>query len=357
MAEPPLTIGRGLIASSTAVGILLTVAVLWAMWPSAGAGVTAISTIATISIASDEQPTSTSGSNAFVSSSVTISAPAPSVNAAPAETQPVDTSLPVDVSPPRQTASTGEVVTTTIPHAAAIAINGSVLLVTTADAVGDRTGMEVTFDGVTPVGVNVVFVDQQRGLALLGADRTALEGIVPRGLITSIDQSTRVAPLSDTSVALTLVEDQDGALWVTGWVGDVPAALNDGVPLADPSGLLVGFCVKRDGGMLLVALNSIADLMLARADSESSWLGITIGEPQGDGLTVASVLLESPAATAGLLEGDTIVAIDDVAINSIEALDTSLMRLAPGVTVQVDILRAGEPLTLDVVLASSIDTL
>jgi S1-C subfamily serine protease len=68
--------------------------------------------------------------------------------------------------------------------------------------------------------------------------------------------------------------------------------------------------------------------------------------PVGTGIFVVSVEQNSPAARAGVQEGDIIVALDDHAVPDIDALHRLLTDYQPGVRAGLSILRGAEKLTL-----------
>jgi S1-C subfamily serine protease len=61
---------------------------------------------------------------------------------------------------------------------------------------------------------------------------------------------------------------------------------------------------------------------------------------------------QSPAANAGLRRGDVIVAIDDQLVDATHPLDNVLVLFAPGQTVNISIVRAGQRLFLQVTLGT-----
>jgi serine protease Do len=65
---------------------------------------------------------------------------------------------------------------------------------------------------------------------------------------------------------------------------------------------------------------------------------------------VAEVQPDSPASTAGLLAGDRIVAFDKTPTASVDDLHRLLRHATPGTTAELEILRTGKKLTLEVTL-------
>jgi S1-C subfamily serine protease len=72
--------------------------------------------------------------------------------------------------------------------------------------------------------------------------------------------------------------------------------------------------------------------------------------PNGD--TLAAVIAGSPAETAGVKEGDVITKIGDQVVDTEHPLDLALASYAPGQTIDLEIVRGDETLTLSVTLGT-----
>ena len=82
--------------------------------------------------------------------------------------------------------------------------------------------------------------------------------------------------------------------------------------------------------------------------SEGAWL-----QPAAAGsATDPAIVPGSPAAKAGLAEGDIITSVDGVKITAIAPLDDILTEYVPGATVALDILRGGKTITLTLTLGT-----
>jgi S1-C subfamily serine protease len=68
------------------------------------------------------------------------------------------------------------------------------------------------------------------------------------------------------------------------------------------------------------------------------------------GVRLAGVTAGSPAANAGLREGDIIVQMADRKIQNIEDLTAALQSRKPGDEVDITVLRTGQPVTLKATL-------
>ena len=88
------------------------------------------------------------------------------------------------------------------------------------------------------------------------------------------------------------------------------------------------------------------------------WLGITFVTPKQDdvlkpreeGVIVAAVPKDGPAAKAGIKAGDKIVKVNDIVITSSSHLVNYIALQAPNSTVKVSLIRDNTPLDLNVVV-------
>ncbi|HEX6868188.1 MAG TPA: trypsin-like peptidase domain-containing protein [Candidatus Limnocylindrales bacterium] len=88
---------------------------------------------------------------------------------------------------------------------------------------------------------------------------------------------------------------------------------------------------------------------LAAAESLPVTDGALIGGGTGD---TPAVQPGTPAADAGLQEGDIIVKVDGQAIDGDHPLDATLAKSAPGDTISIEVLRNGQTLTLSLTLGT-----
>ncbi|HWD72807.1 MAG TPA: S1C family serine protease [Actinomycetota bacterium] len=146
---------------------------------------------------------------------------------------------------------------------------------------------------------------------------------------------------------------------------------SSGGPVVDATGRFVALNTNRAGEGFYLALPADAELrqrVEALSKGESPFrphLGIgiipgrmarrlrrAVGLPDRDGLLVRVVEEGSPAAAAGLEQGDYIVTAAGTDVPSVEALYKAMEGLQPGATLELTLLRGTEERTVTLTLAT-----
>jgi S1-C subfamily serine protease len=91
---------------------------------------------------------------------------------------------------------------------------------------------------------------------------------------------------------------------------------------------------------------------LAASNNLSVEQGAWIHGVDANGQAIDPIRPNSPAAAAGLREGDIITAVDDKAIGADSPLDDILTQYAPGRTVALEVLRDGQKQTITLTLGT-----
>lgn len=99
-------------------------------------------------------------------------------------------------------------------------------------------------------------------------------------------------------------------------------------------------------------VQTIAKHIMERGEVQRGWLGVSVGHLDARGLLVTSVVHQSPAAHAGILQRDIIVDFNGTPVNTYTDLMRLVTSVAPNTPVKVEVLRDGEHLALDVVLGA-----
>ena len=141
-----------------------------------------------------------------------------------------------------------------------------------------------------------------------------------------------------------------------------------GGPLVDVEGRVIGINSSRfrPGQGLTIpreVVTRIVETLVRQGHVRRAYLGIgsqatrlpealaALVDGQGAGLLIVGVEEESPAGAAGLLVGDIIVGIEGDPVRDSDDLQSALSPERVGATVQLSLLRGGEPTQIPVTLA------
>ena len=138
---------------------------------------------------------------------------------------------------------------------------------------------------------------------------------------------------------------------------------NSGGPLLDLRGRVIGVNAQiesdsggNDGVGFAVPSNTIRSVvsqLVAGREVRYAYLGVSVESATGDvtGARVTSVRTGTPAASAGLEEGDVVVALDGRTIGTADALRSAVAGKQPGEQLELTIVRDGERRTVTAELA------
>ncbi len=137
---------------------------------------------------------------------------------------------------------------------------------------------------------------------------------------------------------------------------------NSGGPLINLDGKVVGInsqIATRSGGSDGIGFSipttiarPVMETLIEHGEVKRGWLGVTLGvEPVArngrvQGVPVAGVVERGPAAAAGLREGDLITKYRGRPVGSENRLRNAIALSRPGTSVELEVLRDGEPKTL-----------
>jgi putative serine protease PepD len=145
---------------------------------------------------------------------------------------------------------------------------------------------------------------------------------------------------------------------------------NSGGPLVNASGQVIGIntAIATSGGgngnigvgfaIPIDTAKQVADQLIKTGKATHAYLGVTLSDAVGEqqGALVASVQVGTPAASAGLKEGDIVTQVDGKAIDGADALSAAVRGHNPGDKVALTYVRNGQKHTTNVTLASSTGT-
>ena len=253
-------------------------------------------------------------------------------------------------------------------------------ILTNAHVVRDATEIRVRLAGESePRPATLLAADPGNDLALL---RIAGDDFVPARF--AEPSTTRIG---DEVVAIGFALDLDGDPSVTlGIVSalnrtiqtasgaldgliQTDAAIssgNSGGPLVNAAGEVVGINTAVARGDAQVAASNIGfaisvaealpivESLREQADGDArdeGYLGVDIADRRDGGQGVIVQPQDgTPAADAGLLTGDIVIAIDGAAIDGVAGLVAAVRDKEPGDTITVEVIREDEPLEFDVTL-------
>lgn len=180
-------------------------------------------------------------------------------------------------------------------------------------------------------------------------------------------------PQSGPSVRFTSVREA-GCAWTSQSGGRIAARIvldmrasraEEGGPVIDAHGHLVGMACAGPRGRALViphaTLAPAVDALLAHGRVVRGWLGVglqpvlvpeSLRTPTGQcaGLMVVSLAPGGPAERGGVLPGDILLALGDVALTQSRSIRAALTPDRVGSTLPLRLLRAGAVTTCDVVI-------
>lgn len=255
-------------------------------------------------------------------------------------------------------------------HVIESAVDGGTVEVQTTDG---RT-FEVEVVGRSPVyDIAVLQADEARELtpvAFGSADDLVVgEGVVAIGSPLGLAATVTAGIVSAKNRPVTTGNADDGASYINAVQTD--AAINpgnSGGPLVNLAGQVVGVNsaiattggISGSGGSIGVGFAIPAEQVLRTAgqiiaDGEATYpvIGAQVqvgGEGAGEGALVDEVNEGSPAAEAGLVEGDVVTAVNGQVVTGGAELIVALRSYAPGDQVELTVLRDGDEQTLEIVL-------
>lgn len=248
-------------------------------------------------------------------------------------------------------------------------------LIVTADAlVADADHVEVMWPDGRAEPAEIIGRDALTGLVLLRVEADQLPALswgasAGLGLGDSLLSVGRTEDFGSVlSSGLLAGQSPDGQRLL---IDDAPASALVGAPVLDSEGRVVAIRTAADGATETGATVALAaevarDVVeeLARSGAVArGYLGVQIqpltpdiadalGLDQSEGALVAGVQPGTPAAAAGLQEGDVILALDGEAVTGPEALSAAVASREPGDEVQLQVWRSEDMVDLTATLAS-----
>lgn len=233
-------------------------------------------------------------------------------------------------------------------------------------------GEVVGVDSKTDVAVIKIEAEGQLPVAVTGdSDRLQVgQWALAIGNPFGLDSTLTVGVISATGRANVGIEDYEDFIQTDASIN--PG--NSGGPLLNIYGEVVGIntaiVAAGQGIGFAIPINLarlIADQLIARGEVVRGWLGVSIqpldaaladsfGLDRVTGALVNQVLVDSPAARAGLKRGDVMLQFNGKPVRGVRELQLLVASTPVGAVVSMDLLRDGKPLTLKVTIASRDET-
>jgi putative serine protease PepD len=211
----------------------------------------------------------------------------------------------------------------------------------------------MTFQAADFASSDTVEVGQ---LAVAIGSPFGLEQSVTAGIVSAVNRAVRNTNFADGSPTVVEMFQTDAPI--------NPG--NSGGALADRQGRVIGMntSIRTDGivaGNIGVGFAIPSDTILLVADRivsgeslDVGFLGIsgqnpTLGRP---GALVIEVIEGGPAWLGGLISGDLVVAVDGAPILGMSELAAKIRITSPGTSVEIEIVRNGDPVFLAVVIGT-----
>jgi putative serine protease PepD len=266
-------------------------------------------------------------------------------------------------------------------------------LLTSADLVAGATSIKAVLHTGESVEAHVVGADPVTDIGVVRLDVDTLAG-APLGSIAGLQEGeatiaigTASAPGTAPVITRTVVGDldadlqtaQQGTVYGMLLLNSSQGQLAPGSVVLDQSGAVVGLTTPRratTGGLTPTSADAVgeptglvssvtyatpidfarkvADDIITTGSAQHAWLGVHGSdiEQEGEGAELQTVVDQSPAAVAGLLEGDRVTAVDGRPIDSLPELHVLLREHRPGDTIELEYQRGARRWTCEAVLAS-----
>jgi len=104
----------------------------------------------------------------------------------------------------------------------------------------------------------------------------------------------------------------------------------------------VGFAISSNKA------KSVSDQLIKGGKVSHPYLGVSVGEAQDGGAQIQSVEAGSPAANAGIKEGDVVTKVGDRTITTSEDLVGAIQSSSPGAKMNLTVMRNGSQSTITV---------
>jgi S1-C subfamily serine protease len=251
------------------------------------------------------------------------------------------------------------------------------VVVTSEQVVGDQDTAVIVQNG-TEVKAKLAGRDPTTNVAVFRLERPLSGGLPGAGTTTPRVGSLALVVGADPSGMATgrlAMVHATGPAWHSMAGGridtlirlDVRLGSDEGGPILDPAGLLLGMATSgpRRRGLVIPAatIARVVDPLLEQGHIARGWLGVGLqpvavpgalqaATGQARGAMVLQLVANGPAEQAGVLPGDILLSIDDFRFGQRRGLASLMGPERIGKAVTVRLLRAGETREIGVVIAA-----
>jgi putative serine protease PepD len=226
------------------------------------------------------------------------------------------------------------------------------------DATQDLAVIQVSgVDDLTPITFGDSEAVQVGDVSVAIGSPLGLEGTVTTGIVSALDRSMTVA--GEGSQGRQQGQTLSGLLQTDAAINSG----NSGGALVNGDGELIGIntaIATTDSGSIglgfAIPSNTVQDTvrqLIENGSVERGYLGVSVGNTDGNGAMVLGVEPDSPAAQAGLQEGDVVTAINGEAVTSASELSAAVQGTSSGTEVTITYIRDQQEHETTATLASS----
>ncbi|WP_155829889.1 S1C family serine protease [Glycomyces tenuis] len=184
-----------------------------------------------------------------------------------------------------------------------------------------------------------------------------LEGTVTTGIVSALNRSMSVgneqqqSPTTGQTLSGLIQTDaainmgNSGGALVNG-AGEL-IGINTAILSPESGNVGLGFAIPSN------TVEDVVEQLIEHGSVEQGYLGVSVTDTQGNGAMVLAVEADSPAAEAGLAEGDIITAIDGEPITGASEVVSAVQSKASGDTIAITYVRDDEEQTTEATLASN----
>ncbi|MDA1359273.1 trypsin-like peptidase domain-containing protein [Glycomyces luteolus] len=210
------------------------------------------------------------------------------------------------------------------------------------DSTQDLAVIQVSgVDDLTPVTFADSSAVQVGDVAVAIGSPLGLEGTVTTGIVSALDRSMTVSGEQDGGMG------QQPSSTLSGLI-QTDAAINSGNSggaLVNGDGELIGIntaIATTDSGSIglgfsipSTTVKDTVEQLIKNGSVEQGYLGVSVADTDGNGAMVLSVEPDSPAAKAGLQEGDVITAIDGNPVASASEVVAAVQGTSAGTEITI----------------------